>query len=75
MTRGQNQNTIWYQFRKGVITASKSHEVKTKMEKIVKGGGGYVSIWDLVQKISGHIFTNPNIPALKCGREMEPHAA
>ena len=35
-THGQSENSSWYQFRKGVITASKSHEVKTKMEKVVE---------------------------------------
>ena len=32
-TRGQNQNQLWYACRKGVITASKAHEVFTKMKK------------------------------------------
>ena len=28
-----------------VITASKAHEVITKMKKVRKGGGGVVNIW------------------------------
>jgi len=75
LTRGQNTNTAWYSFRKGVITASKGHEVKAKMVKVFKGTGGSVNMWALFQKLSGYTFTNPNIPALKYGREMEVHAA
>ena len=32
-TRAQNQDQLWYACRKGVITASKAHEVFTKMKK------------------------------------------
>ena len=39
-TRGQNTNELWFTCRKGVITGSKGHEVKTKMSKVKKGGGG-----------------------------------
>ena len=63
-----------YIFRKGVITGSKGHEVKTKMEKFNRGGGGYVNLWQVFQKISGLTFINPNIPALKYGRSMEINA-
>ena len=44
------------------------------MEKVRKGGGGAVNIWSLKQKISGMTFVNPNIPALKYGRDMETEA-
>ena len=74
ITKGQSDNTAWFQFRKGTITASKSHEIKTKMEKFIKGGGGYINMWSLSQKISGLTLTSPNIPALKYGRDMEQHA-
>ena len=73
-TRGQNQNRLWYACRKGVITASKAHEVFTKMKKVIKWTGGYVNLWALNQKISGLTFVNPNIPSLKYGRDMEPGA-
>ena len=53
ITKGQSDNTDWFHFRKGTITASKSHEIKTKMEKFVNGGSGYVNMWSLCQKISG----------------------
>ena len=31
--KGQSDNTAWFQFRKGTITASKSHEIKTNVGK------------------------------------------
>ena len=73
-TRGQNQNQLWYACKKGVITASKAHDVFTKMKKEIKGTGGYVNLWALNQKISGLTFVNPNIPSLKYGKDMEPEA-
>ena len=51
-TRWQNQNRLWYPCRRGVITASKAHEVFTKMKKVIKGTGGSVNLWELNQKIS-----------------------
>ena len=74
LTRGQSTNEHWYNFRKGVITASKAHEIKTKMEKVVRGVGGYINMWSLNQKVSGLIFVSPDIPALKYGRTMEEEA-
>jgi len=74
VTRGQSSCENWYVYRKGVITASKAHEVLTKMDKIIKGGSNYINMWSLNQKISGLAFVNPNIPALKYGRTMEEEA-
>ena len=74
LTRGQNTNECWYSYRKGVITASKGHDVKVRMEKIRKNMGNNENLWQLFQKISGLVFVNPNIPALKYGREMEVNA-
>ena len=51
--RGQCCNELWYLCRKGVITASKAHEVITKMTKFRKGGGGVVNIWSLKEKVFG----------------------
>lgn len=78
ITRGQSSNHLWFQHRKGVITASKVHEVKTKMGKVIKGCSGQNQdsmMWSLIKNVSGMTFTNPNIPALKYGRDMEPIAA
>ena len=49
-TKGQCCNEKWYLCRKGVITASKAHEVITKMKTVRKGGGGVVNIWSLKEK-------------------------
>ena len=57
-----------------VITASKAHEVITKMKKVRKGGGGVVNIWSLKEKISVMTFVIPNIPSLKYRRDMEIEA-
>ena len=51
------------------------HEIKTKMEKFVKGGGGYVNMWISRQEISGITSIKPNIDAFKYGRDMEQHAS
>ena len=44
------------------------------MVKVNKGHTA-VDMWPLHQKISGLVFVNPNIPALKYGRTMENDAA
>ena len=73
MTRGQSSNDAWYNFRKSVITASKCHEVLTKVKKL-KNGAANVSTFALNQKILGNYFTSPDLPALKYGRAMEVNA-
>ena len=73
-TRGQSENECWFTYRKGVISGSKGHEVKTKMQKLQKNGRESVNLWQVFQKISGLTFINPNIPALKYGRAMEENA-
>ena len=71
-TRGQWYNEQWHLCRKGVITASKAHKIiKKKWKQVRKGGGGVVNIWSLKEKISGMTFFNPNILALKNGRDIE----
>ena len=77
-TRGQSDNSLWFSFRKGIITASKSHEVMAKMKRVVSGGGSVVNLWSSFQKVSGFTYKNRknrNIPAVKCGRETEGHTA
>ena len=75
LTRGQNDNLLWYECRKGVISASKGHEIKTKMDKVIAGRGGYIKMFGIYQKISGYSYVSPDIPALKYGREMKNIAA
>ena len=64
-TTGQCCNEQCYLCRKGAITASKAHEIITKMKKVRKGGRGVVNIWSLEEKNSGMTFVNADIPALK----------
>ena len=70
-TRGQSTNPLWCAIRKHVISASKAHEVKTRMLSYLKKGSSLQSIFD---KISGKQTINHDIPALKYGREIEPVA-
>ena len=55
-TRGQSSNESWYHHRKGVITASKCHDVHTKMVKVNKCHTSTVDMWPLHQKISGLVY-------------------
>ena len=34
-TRGQSDNSLWFSFRKDIVTASKSHEVMTKVKMVL----------------------------------------
>ena len=74
-TRGQNTNKLWSNYRKGAITASKTHSVLTKLNKILKSTGVCVDMWSLSQNISELSFTNPVLPALKYGQTMKMEAA
>ena len=49
-TRGHCYNEQWYLCRKGIITASKTHEVITKMKKVRKGVEGVVTFGHLKKK-------------------------
>lgn len=72
LTRGQSNNEAWYECRKGVFTASKAHDILTRMRKFKHDNT--LNLWNLFQIISGMVFVNPNIPALKYGRDMESFA-
>ena len=74
LTIGQNENLNWFLCRKYVITASRSHDVLTKMRKVQRNSADVVNMWPLFQRISGLTHTNPNVPALKYGRTMEINA-
>ena len=75
LTMSQSENEHWCEYRKCLITASKAHNVFTKMTKIEKVGGGAVNMRILNQKISGLVFAKPNITSLKYVRDMEIEAA
>ena len=71
LTRGQSEDPLWYDYHKGVISGSRVHKVKSKMNKFKKGTSELDNIFGLIQKVSGNQFTSPDIPALKYGRNME----
>ena len=75
LTKRQNNNEIWYNYRKGVITASKGHFIVTKINKVLKSTGGCVSMWSLYQNISRLFFANPDLPGLKYDLTMEKEDA
>ena len=70
-TKGHYCIEQWYLCKKGVVTASKAHKVRTKMKKVTKGDRGAANIWSLKEKNSGMTFVNQNIPALKYGRDRD----
>ena len=74
LTRGQSENEKWFQFRKGVITASKGNTIKTKMLKVKNPCGGYVDMHSINEIVSGRTYVNPNKGPLKYGRDMETDA-
>ena len=74
LARGKNNNKLWCNYRRGVITVFKAHFILTKINKILKPTGGCVYVWSLCQNISGLSFTNPDLPALKYGQTMEMEA-
>ena len=41
---GQSENEHWFEYRKCLITASKAHEVVTKMTKVERGRDGTISM-------------------------------
>ena len=70
LTMGQNENELWFEYSKCLITASKYHEAVTKLTKVEKGGGSTANRWSMNQNISGLVYVKLNITALKYGRDM-----
>ena len=65
-TRGQSDNSDWFQFRKFVITSSKGHDVIVKMKKVKKLDGGYIDMYSLNENIFGRILTSLDIEVWPC---------
>ena len=53
-TRGQSDNSSWFSFRKGVVTASKGHGVKTRMKKVNSGAVVSMKVFLFWSKLSLH---------------------
>ena len=65
-TKRQTSTDVWFQYRKGLITASHFHEVLHHR---------WVSYpTSILKSIMQYQLPNPNIPALKWGRDKEDNA-
>ena len=72
-TRGQSDNPFWFSARKHCITASKAHDVVTRMNTYQKKDGE-ADLTSIMEKVFGKPVLNMEIPALKYGREKETEA-
>ncbi len=73
-TRGQSDSPDWYMFRKHVITASKAHNVKTKMVTLRRNGIDKVNLNPILQSVAGDQKLNEDLAPLRYGRAMESEA-
>ncbi len=73
-TRGQNENPLWFSVRRHAITASKAHEIKTRMTTASRLGVGNTSFENIFSKMAGNKGPCADLPALKFGRSMEAEA-
>lgn len=71
LTINQHQNANWHRLRKGRITASKFYQVFTRINTICKKGKENTDCSSLIKTIMCYEKVNPNIKALKYGRETE----
>jgi len=72
-TRSRNFNNLWHDARKHVVTASRAHSVKTRMETLSKSTTP-IDFKNISQSVEGTHFVNKDIPALIYGREIESEA-
>ena len=73
-TVGQADNPLWFQHRKGRITASNFYRVKTKVDSLKDENKTDASAEKLVASLTGSTVPSKDIPALKYGRKMESTA-
>lgn len=71
-TVGQSENEAWHQQREGRITASNFYRVYTKVESMKASAVNNAD--KLVSSLLGKSKPPTSLPALKCGRDMEPIA-
>ena len=72
-TRGQSDNAFWFSARKHCITASKAHDVMSRMVTYKRNFEEIDSI-SVMDKVSGKTHLNMDLPAIKYGRAMEAEA-
>ena len=74
-TRGQSENDLWKQARIGRLTASKHHDIYTKVNTIAKSTGVIKpKTTPLVKQILFHNMNIDNVDAIKWGRMHEQTA-
>ena len=71
-TRGQSSNDFWFSVRRHLITASKAHDVKTRM--LTHKSKGEADFSSVFARVSGEKLVNARLPALKYGLAMEEDA-
>lgn len=76
ITRGQINNVTWSSFRKHAITASIAHDVNTRYLTLQKNASSsdQIDLTSIFHKIANENQINPDLPALKYGRNMEDDA-
>ena len=72
-TRGQSDNAFWFSARKHCITASKAHDVMSRMVTY-KRNFEEIDFISVMDKVSGRTHLNVDLPAIKYGRAMEAEA-
>ena len=74
-TRGQAENDLWMNLRKGRLTGSNHHDIYTKMHSIIKCTGAIKpKTTPLIQKIIYRDNDISHIPAINWGRQHEDQA-
>ncbi len=74
-TRGQAINPLWFSIRQHMISASKAHDVKTRMASYHKDETGKgVDMQSIIDTIAGRKKVNPLLPSLRYGQAMENDA-
>jgi YqaJ-like viral recombinase domain len=71
-TRGQSHSPLWFDLRKGRISASIAHDVFTRGKKLI--GGKVCDAASVIKLITEGTSVNPQLPSLIYGRESEVEA-
>ncbi|KAJ8321536.1 hypothetical protein KUTeg_000912 [Tegillarca granosa] len=71
-TIGQSQNVNWHNLRHGRLTASKFYNIFTRINTHLENPNSDMT--SLLSTVMGYSPPNPNLKALKFGRESEPIA-
>ena len=72
-TRGQSDNTFWFSARKHCITASKAHDVMSRMVTY-KSNLEETNFNSVMDKVSGKTHLNMDLPVIKYDQAIEEEA-